>query len=106
MPSTYKRDKPWDTDGMPSYLEISQTRSANEAVDIDKWKVDKFTEEDNKGGTFVEESSFATLCVIISSFAGNWLTPTPVFRNIANSISEPHGLLSRKASLSMESHVR
>lgn len=43
MPSTYKRDKPWDTD------------------DIDKWKIDKFTEEDNKGGTFVEESSFATL---------------------------------------------
>lgn len=47
MPSTYKRDKPWDTD------------------DIDKWKIDKFTEEDNKGGTFVEESSFATLLVAL-----------------------------------------
>ncbi|KAI9704724.1 MAG: ribosomal RNA assembly protein krr1 [Candelina mexicana] len=43
MPSTYKQDKPWDTD------------------DIDKWKVDSFTPADNTGGTFTEESSFATL---------------------------------------------
>lgn len=43
MPSTHKKDKPWDTD------------------DIDKWKVDEFTPEDNKGGTFAEESSFACL---------------------------------------------
>ncbi|KAI9768771.1 MAG: ribosomal RNA assembly protein krr1 [Candelina submexicana] len=43
MPSTYKQDKPWDTD------------------DIDKWKVDSFTPADNAGGTFTEESSFATL---------------------------------------------
>jgi ribosomal RNA assembly protein len=43
MPSTYKKDKPWDTD------------------DIDKWKIEKFTPEDNKGGTFLEESSFSTL---------------------------------------------
>jgi len=43
MPSTYKKDKPWDTE------------------DIDKWKIEKFEPEDNKGGTFVEESSFATL---------------------------------------------
>ncbi|KAF2092174.1 eukaryotic type KH-domain (KH-domain type I) [Saccharata proteae CBS 121410] len=43
MPSTYKKDKPWDTD------------------DIDKWKVKAFTPEDNAGGTFTEESSFATL---------------------------------------------
>lgn len=41
MPSTYKKDKPWDTD------------------DIDKWKVDPFTPADNAGGTFAEESSFA-----------------------------------------------
>ncbi|KAH9049258.1 ribosomal RNA assembly protein mis3 [Lactarius deliciosus] len=39
----FRKDKPWDTD------------------DIDHWKVDKFTEADNKGGTFLEESSFATL---------------------------------------------
>ncbi|EOD43452.1 putative ribosomal rna assembly protein mis3 protein [Neofusicoccum parvum UCRNP2] len=43
MPSTYKKDKPWDTD------------------DIDKWKIDEFKPEDNLGGTFAEESSFATL---------------------------------------------
>ncbi|EON98958.1 putative ribosomal rna assembly protein krr1 protein [Phaeoacremonium minimum UCRPA7] len=43
MPSTHKKDKPWDTD------------------DIDKWKVDTFTPNDNAGGTFAEESSFMTL---------------------------------------------
>ncbi|WPG99826.1 KRR1 small subunit processome component [Acrodontium crateriforme] len=43
MPSTYKKDKPWDTD------------------DIDKWHEEPFTPEQNLGGTFSEESSFATL---------------------------------------------
>ncbi|KAL1976770.1 hypothetical protein VTN31DRAFT_3052 [Thermomyces dupontii] len=43
MPSTHKKDKPWDTD------------------DIDKWQIPEFKPEDNKGGTFAEESSFATL---------------------------------------------
>ncbi|OCT50919.1 KRR1 small subunit processome component [Cladophialophora carrionii] len=43
MPSTHKKDKPWDTD------------------DIDKWKVDEFKPEHNVGGTFAEESSFACL---------------------------------------------
>lgn len=43
MPSTYKKDKPWDTD------------------DIDKWHEEPFTPEQNVGGTFSEESSFATL---------------------------------------------
>ncbi|KAI9756669.1 MAG: ribosomal RNA assembly protein krr1 [Chaenotheca gracillima] len=43
MPSTHKLDKPWDTD------------------DIDKWKEETFTATDNAGGTFAEESSFATL---------------------------------------------
>lgn len=43
MPSTYNVDKPWDTD------------------DIDKWKEDAFTPDQNVGGTFSEESSFATL---------------------------------------------
>lgn len=43
MPSTHNVDKPWDTD------------------DIDKWKIDKFTPEDNTGGTFSEESSFGVL---------------------------------------------
>lgn len=43
MPSNHQKEKPWDTD------------------DIDKWKIDAFTPADNKGGTFVEESSFMTL---------------------------------------------
>ncbi|KAK5192365.1 ribosomal RNA assembly protein krr1 [Exophiala xenobiotica] len=43
MPSTYKKEKPWDTD------------------DVDKWKIDEFKPEDNAGGTFAEESSFACL---------------------------------------------
>jgi len=43
MPSTHKKEKPWDTD------------------DIDKWKIEAFTPADNAGGTFAEESSFLTL---------------------------------------------
>jgi ribosomal RNA assembly protein len=43
MPSTHKKEKPWDTD------------------DIDKWKIDPFAPADNAGGTFTEESSFSVL---------------------------------------------
>lgn len=43
MPSTHKKDKPWDTE------------------DIDKWKIEPFNPSDNPSGTFTEESSFATL---------------------------------------------
>ncbi|ODV84056.1 hypothetical protein CANARDRAFT_29506 [[Candida] arabinofermentans NRRL YB-2248] len=44
MPSTYNRDKPWDTE------------------DINKWKIDEFKPEDNASGSpFLEESSFMTL---------------------------------------------
>jgi hypothetical protein len=43
MPSTYNKDKPWDTE------------------DIDKWKIDAFKPGDNVAGHFVEESTFATL---------------------------------------------
>ncbi|KAF7548574.1 hypothetical protein G7Z17_g6959 [Cylindrodendrum hubeiense] len=43
MPSTHNNPKPWDTG------------------DVDKWKIDTFTPKDNVGGTFTEESSFATL---------------------------------------------
>ncbi|PCH41622.1 hypothetical protein WOLCODRAFT_24871 [Wolfiporia cocos MD-104 SS10] len=39
----HKAEKPWDTD------------------DIDQWAIQPFQLEDNKGGTFAEESSFATL---------------------------------------------
>ncbi|KAL9063023.1 MAG: hypothetical protein Q9157_008473 [Trypethelium eluteriae] len=43
MPGDHDKDKPWDTE------------------DIDKWKEDSFKPTDNVGGTFAEESSFATL---------------------------------------------
>lgn len=43
MPSTHKRDKPWDT------------------PDIDKWREEEFKPEQNLGGRLAEESSFATL---------------------------------------------
>ena len=43
MPSTHNAEKPWDTD------------------DIDKWKEEPFTADQNLGGTFSEESTFATL---------------------------------------------
>ncbi|KAI0698889.1 hypothetical protein BC835DRAFT_1333133 [Cytidiella melzeri] len=39
----HRKEKPWDTD------------------DIDQWKVEPFQQGDNAGGTFTEESSFATL---------------------------------------------
>ena len=42
MPSTHKKEKPWDTD------------------DIDKWKIEPFTKDDAPG-PFLEESSFMTL---------------------------------------------
>lgn len=40
---SHRKDKPWDTD------------------DIDHWTINPFEPGDNKGGTFTEESSFATL---------------------------------------------
>ena len=43
MPSTHKKDKPWDTE------------------DIDKWKIEPFAPTDNPAGSFAEESSFVTL---------------------------------------------
>ena len=43
MPSTHKKDKPWDT------------------PDVDKWKVEPFAPADNPAGSFAEESSFMTL---------------------------------------------
>ncbi|KAG2363888.1 hypothetical protein BDR07DRAFT_1281182 [Suillus spraguei] len=39
----HRKEKPWDTD------------------DIDHWKIESFQPDDNKGGVFTEESSFATL---------------------------------------------
>ncbi|KAI0035635.1 hypothetical protein K488DRAFT_82824 [Vararia minispora EC-137] len=45
----FRKDKPWDTDDIDHVRPLS------------RWKVDPFTAADNKGGTFLEESSFATL---------------------------------------------
>jgi len=53
MPSTYKKDKPWDTD------------------DIDKWNEEPFKPEHNLGGTLSEESSFATLFHKYSMYNSN-----------------------------------
>ncbi|KAJ5993966.1 hypothetical protein N7451_009690 [Penicillium sp. IBT 35674x] len=43
MPSTYNKEKAWDTE------------------DIDKWKIEEFKPEHNVAGNFAEESSFMTL---------------------------------------------
>lgn len=51
MPSTHKKDKPWDTE------------------DIDKWKESGFTPTDNAAGTFTEESSFGPSCTYNDSNA-------------------------------------
>ncbi|EMD41007.1 hypothetical protein CERSUDRAFT_103362 [Gelatoporia subvermispora B] len=40
----FRKEKPWDTDDIDHF-----------------WKIDPFKVEDNKGGAFTEESSFATL---------------------------------------------
>ena len=44
MPSTHKKDKPWDNDEI-----------------LDKWKEEAFTPADNAAGTFSEESSFVLI---------------------------------------------
>ncbi|KZS98105.1 hypothetical protein SISNIDRAFT_481967 [Sistotremastrum niveocremeum HHB9708] len=44
----HRKEKPWDTDDIDQPLDIY-------------WKVETFKQEDNIGGTFIEESSFATL---------------------------------------------
>ncbi|EKM59604.1 uncharacterized protein PHACADRAFT_191975 [Phanerochaete carnosa HHB-10118-sp] len=45
----HRKDKPWDTDDIDHVSLWSA------------WQLDPFKPEDNKGGTFTEESSFATL---------------------------------------------
>src|SRR3569833_609767 len=60
MPSTHKKDKPWDTD------------------DIDKWKIEPFTPDQNLGGTFAEEYGIFP----IQSFASHTLTHLPGRRSL------------------------
>ncbi|TDL29168.1 ribosomal RNA assembly protein mis3 [Rickenella mellea] len=64
----HRKEKPWDTD------------------DIDQWKVDQFKPEDNKGGTFLEESSFATL---FPKYREKYLRE--VWGAVTRSL-EPHGI--------------
>ena len=59
MPSTHKKDKPWDTDDIDKWkvrADASSPPSPLTAVQIEA-----FTPADNAAGTFTEESSFATL---------------------------------------------
>jgi ribosomal RNA assembly protein len=59
MPSTHKKDKPWDTDDIDKWKVSSKSPPRQTATDPDQ--IETFTPADNKGGTFTEESSFATL---------------------------------------------
>ncbi|KAI9507173.1 ribosomal RNA assembly protein mis3 [Russula earlei] len=53
----FRKDKPWDTDDIDQWVCHCLLRTTTHA----RWKIDKFTDADNRGGTFLEESSFATL---------------------------------------------
>lgn len=59
MPSTHKKDKPWDTDDIDKWKVSGKSPPCQTATDPDQ--IETFTPADNKGGTFTEESSFATL---------------------------------------------
>lgn len=59
MPSTYKKDKPWDTDDIDKW-KVSCDHVYPFYI-IDESQIEEFKPADNAGGTFAEESSFATL---------------------------------------------
>ncbi|KAI1445377.1 eukaryotic type KH-domain (KH-domain type I) [Annulohypoxylon stygium] len=63
MPSTHKKDKPWDTDDIGKFPNIKNRFNVKSNIYCvpDKWKVEPFKPSDNAGGTFAEESSFAVL---------------------------------------------
>ncbi|KAF2800890.1 hypothetical protein K505DRAFT_344877 [Melanomma pulvis-pyrius CBS 109.77] len=69
MPSTHNAEKPWDTD------------------DVDKWKIEKFTPEDNVGGPLLEESSFSTL---FPKYREQYLRGAWPF--ITKTLEKPHGI--------------
>lgn len=69
MPSTHKKDKPWDTDDIDKW-KVSQKSYLNDfscqcctcrANADNRAQIEEFKAEDNIGGTFAEESSFACL---------------------------------------------
>ncbi|KAG2345088.1 hypothetical protein BDR05DRAFT_881310 [Suillus weaverae] len=64
----HRKEKPWDTD------------------DIDHWKIDPFQPDDNKGGVFTEESSFATL---FPKYRENYLREV---WSAVTKILDPHGI--------------
>ena len=100
MPSTHKREKPWDTD------------------DLDKWKarimfhhppmilahmtlqIDTFKPEDNLSGTFTEESSFATLFpkYVPDGRRGMSTDPLQIPRNIFERSMASNNSFSRSSS--------
>ncbi|TCD70482.1 ribosomal RNA assembly protein krr1 [Steccherinum ochraceum] len=49
----HRKEKPWDTDDIDHVSTL--------LMNLRTWKIDEFKKEDNLGGTFTEESSFATL---------------------------------------------
>src|ERR1700742_3587184 len=60
MPSTHKKDKPWDTEDIDKWkASESQPHLLEQRVDFSQ--IEDFKPEHNIGGTFAEESSFACL---------------------------------------------
>lgn len=62
MPSTHKKEKPWDTDDIDKWKVSRLRMHATGTFGADHGqKLETFKPEDNAAGTFAEESSFATL---------------------------------------------
>lgn len=61
MPSTHNSEKPWDTEDIDKWKVSSTTDSNILQNRADVPQIEAFKPEDNVGGTFTEESSFATL---------------------------------------------
>ncbi len=61
MPSTHKKEKPWDTDDIDKWkVHTPFVFSFMMSAADNSLKIDEFKPTDNAGGTFAEESSFAT----------------------------------------------
>jgi ribosomal RNA assembly protein len=60
MPSTHKRDKPWDTEDIDKWKVLTSYLHSSLTADP-RQQIAEFKPSDNAGGTFAEESSFATL---------------------------------------------
>jgi ribosomal RNA assembly protein len=60
MPSTHQREKPWDTEDIDKWKVKALALFAGQAQ-ANSRQIDPFNPEDNKAGSFAEESSFVTL---------------------------------------------